>query len=131
MLKLRFSICLLLFVNLFAFSSAHAIFGMFEKKEAPKRVEAEKLSEEDKIGYVDRTEKDITKLKSVKLFVPDALDDNSVFKIKSVLQDNDSIYKVVQTDLKNYIVYFDEGKEADSDLVLSLITAAGYNPQIK
>lgn len=110
-------------------SPAYAIFGLFEKKPAP--VVEEKLSAEDKIGFVDRTEKDLSQLKNLNVIVTDAIDANSVFKIKAVLQDNDSIYKVVNSDFKNFVVYFNEGKAVDSALVLSLISAAGFNAQMK
>jgi copper chaperone CopZ len=65
------------------------------------------------------------------LFVPDAIDANCAFKIKSVLQDNDAIYKVEHSDFKNFTVYFDSGQNVDLDLIKTIVTAAGYNPQIK
>jgi hypothetical protein len=114
---------------LFYSVNSFAVFGFFEKK--PQPVVEEKLSADDKIGFVDRTEKDLSLLKSLNIEVKDSIDANSVFKIKSVLQDNDHIYKVVNSDLKNFIVYFNEGQIADADLVFSLITAVGYQAQIK
>lgn len=113
-------------------NQAHAVFGMFDKKtKAKPAVQQEKLSEEDKIGYVDRTEKDLSTLKKVQLTVNDAIDANCAFKIKSVLQDNDAVYKVTHSDFKNYIVYFKEGQPVDVDMVKTIVTAAGYTPQVK
>lgn len=110
--------------------SASAFWGT-QKKQQPNRTVKEKLSADDKVDYVDRSEKDLTKLQSLNVVVKDAIDDNSVFKIKAVLQDNENIYKVVNSDLKNYVVYFKEGKPVDKDLVTTIITAAGYQSQIK
>ena len=131
--KLGFIFGLLIFTHLVFTPHAHAIFGMFEKKtesKAKPRAQ-EKLSEDDKIGFVDREEKDLKTLKQVKLFVPDAIDANCAFKIKSVLQDNDSIYKVEHSDFKNFTVYFNPGQNVDLDLIKTIVVAAGYNPQIK
>ncbi len=111
----------------FASFSAYSFLGAFEKKQKP--VVEEKLSEDDKIGFVDRSDKDLSTLKSVNVFVIDSLDVNSVFKIKSILQDNEKIYKVTHSDDKNFVVYFKGPK--DSDLVLELISAAGFQGQLK
>ncbi len=110
-------------------SPSHAALGFFKKK--PKPVAEEKLSKDDKIGFVDRTEKDLARLKNVKVFVSDAIDANCAYKIKSVLQDNQAIYKVIPTDFKNYLIYFNEGQPVDTDMVTTLITAAGYKSEIK
>jgi hypothetical protein len=129
--KISFVFSLLILTQFSLTSNAHAIFGMFEKKTEPKPRAQEKLSEDDKIGYISREEKDLKTLKQIKLFVPDAIDANCAFKIKSVLQDNDAIYKVEHSDFKNFTVYFDSGQNVDLDLIKTIVTAAGYNPQIK
>ncbi len=109
---------------------AEAAFGIFGKNKPAKPVVEDKLSDEDKIGFVNRGEKDLTKLKKVEILVTDAIDANCAFKIKSVLQDNDAIYKVVAKDFKNYTVYFDEGQAVNLDLITTIVTAAGYQPKI-
>lgn len=132
MFKVKLSSVLVFISFFFYISSANAFLGFFEKKKTmPKPPVEEKLSEDDKIGYIDRNEKSLAQLKSLKIFVSDAMDDNCVFKIKSVLQDNDAIYKVVHSDFKNYTVYFNDGQAANPQLVLTIVTNAGYKPQVK
>lgn len=123
---MKFYITTIFVINVFCFS-AYSFLGVFEKKQKP--VVEEKLSEDDKIGYVDRSDKDLSTLKSINVFVSDSLDVNSVFKIKSILQDNEKIYKVNHTDNKNFVVFF-KG-QVDPSLVLDLIEAAGFQGQVK
>ncbi len=124
-----FNILIFVFTSFFYLTTSQAFLGLFEKKVQQKAVVEEKLSEDDKIDFVDRTEKDLTKLKSINVFVSDSLDANSVFKIKSVLQDNTKIYKVIPSESKNFLIYFND--EVDKETVLELITAAGFQAEIK
>lgn len=123
---MKFYITTIFVINVLCFS-AYSFLGVFEKKQKP--VVEEKLSEDDKIGYVDRSDKDLSTLKSINVFVSDSLDVNSVFKIKSILQDNEKIYKVNHTDNKNFVVFFNG--PVDPSLVLDLIEAAGFQGQVK
>lgn len=122
---MKYLLCLI-FLNLVFVLPAHSFLG-FQKKTKP--VVEEKLSEDDKIDFVDRSDKDLSTLKSIKLFVPDSLDANSVFKIKSILQDNEKIYKVTHSDDKNFVVYFKNN--IDANLVLDLVSAAGFTGETK
>lgn len=103
----------------------------FFKKNKTESVAEEKLSEDDKIDYVDRTDVDLNTLKSMQVKVNDSICDSCVYKIKSVLQENPAIYKVTHSDYKNFVVYFKEGKPVDSEMVYKLISGAGFKPEKK
>lgn len=110
--------------------SSYGFFGFFKKK-SPPPVQQEKLSEDDKIDFVDRNQKDLNTLKSIAIVVPDSLNDENVYKIKSVLQYNESIYKVTHSDSKNFVVYFFEDKTPDPELVKKIVSDAGFKSEIK
>jgi hypothetical protein len=121
---------LVLFCLVLGLESSYGFFGFFKKKVHPV-VKEEKLSADDKIDYVDRNQKDLSTLKSISVVVPESLNDENVYKIKSVLQYNESIYKVTHTDSKNFVVYFFENKTPDEELVKKIISDAGFKSEVK
>lgn len=55
-------------------------------------------------------------------------DDGSVYKIKSVLQENENVYKVIPMDSKSFNIYFNEGKTLDSAQIQKIIKDLGFTP---
>lgn len=122
---------ILFFLISFTAVPGYAVFGLFEKEKPQTRTETEKLSEDDKVGFVARDESKLGELQSVSVNVKDSYCDSCVFKIKSVLQENPEIYFVKHSGFNDFKVYFKEGKKQDPVLVQNLIASAGFKADLK
>lgn len=114
----------LLMVLVFTSPVMAAKFKVFGKKEKPQPVVEEDVTDDE--DYVDRENMDLSQLASKEVIIDGAVCDACVFKIRSVLQESDEVFKVNHEDYKVYYIYFNKGKTLSDDKIKELVKLSGY-----